>query len=210
MNPPLIIVLHGPSGAGKDSVIDSLRERTGIHRATSSTSRPPRDDERNGSHYHFLSRAAFEEKIIRGDFAEWAVVYDDYKGLERSELMVPISRGEDVIIRTDVQGARTWRKRLEGAIFVFLTAEDPQTLRERLFRRRSESQKSFERRLAEVSAELADMENNDYVVVNRHGRLHEAVDELAEIIARERERPGRPAARLIEPGPEESRNGKAV
>ena len=194
---PLVIVLHGPSGAGKDSVIDLLRERTGIHRATSSTSRAPRDDERDGNHYHFLSEDDFRDKVERGDFAEWALVYGDYKGLERTELDEPLSRGEDVIIRTDVQGAKTWREKLEGAIFIFLLADDDEALQDRLKKRGSESQASFNRRVAELGTELADIENNDYVVRNRKNRLDQAVEELQRIIERERQNPKRPAARLL-------------
>lgn len=194
---PLVIVLHGPAGVGKDSVIERLRERLGIHRATSSTTRPPRANEVDGVDYHFLSEAEFRRKIENDEFAEWAVVYEQYKGLERSEIERPLAEGRDVIIRTDVQGARTWRKKLEGAVFIFLMAEDRETLRARLAARGSESPESLATRIATLEEELADLENNDYVVINRSGRLDEAVDEIAEIIAREKSNPNRPPARLI-------------
>lgn len=193
---PLVIVLHGPSGVGKDTVIDMLRERTGIHRATSSTSRLPRENEVDGNHYHFLSEIQFEQKIRAGEFAEWARVYDDYKGLERREVEEPLREGRDVIIRTDVQGARTWRERLDGAVFIFLMAEDREVLRSRLSSRGSEDAGSLARRIAELEEELADIENNDYVVYNRHGELEQAVTEIARIIAAEKEKPGRRAVRL--------------
>jgi guanylate kinase len=178
-------------------VIDLLRQRTGIRRATSSTSRAPRDDEANGDHYHFMTRREFKKKIDAGDFAEWAKVYGDYKGLERTELEGPLGRGEDVIIRTDVQGARTWREKLEGAVFIFLMAEDRETVRARLIQRGSESSAALAIRVAEVEAELADIDNNDYVVHNRHDELEAAVEEIESIIERERANPLRPGARLL-------------
>jgi guanylate kinase len=194
---PLVIVLHGPSGVGKDSVIDRLRERLGIHRATSSTTRPPRENEIDGVHYHFLSEPEFRQKIEAGEFAEWANVYGELKGVERREIEPYLEAGQDVIIRTDVQGARTWRRKLEGAIFIFLTAEDREVLRARLIARGTEDSERLAARLAELEEELADIPNNDYVVINRHGRLDDAVDEIAAIIEREKRNPNRPPARLV-------------
>lgn len=193
---PIVLVLHGPSGVGKDTVIARLRERLGIHRATSSTTRPPRPGERHGVDYHFLSEEEFRRKIAAGEFLEYAEVYGDLKGLERRELEEPLARGEDVIIRTDVQGARWWRKVLEGALFVLLVPEDLAALRRRLEARNSEDETARARRLAEFDAEVADMPNNDYVLVNREGALEETVDQLVAIIERERLNPSRPAPRI--------------
>lgn len=195
---PVVLVLHGPSGVGKDTVIDRLRERTGIRRATSSTSRLPRVEEQHGTHYHFYSRDEFERRRDAGEFAESAIVYGDWKGLERREIEEPLRRGEDVIIRTDVQGARTWRKKLEGAVFVFLIAEDRDTLRSRLAGRGSEDDDSLRARLAEIEEELADLDNNDYVVVNQQGQVEQTVDALVTILEKERCNPARPAPRLRE------------
>lgn len=193
---PLIVVLHGPSGAGKDSVIARLRERVAIDRAVSSNSRPRREGERDGVDYHFLTREDFERKIAAGDFIEHAEVYGDLKGLERRALEEPLARGRDVLVRTDLQGARRLRGLLRGAVFVLLTAESREALRARLTARRSESAESLARRLAEVDAELADAPNNDYVVQNREGGLEEAAAELARIIERERRNPRRERAGL--------------
>lgn len=193
---PLIVVLHGPSGAGKDSVIARLRERVAIDRAISSNSRPRREGERDGVDYHFLTRERFERKIAAGAFIEHAEVYGDLKGLERRALEEPLALGRDVLVRTDLQGARRLRGLLRGAVFVLLTAESREALRGRLTARRSESAESLARRLAEVDAELADAPNNDYVVENREGGLEEAAAELARIIERERRNPRREAAGL--------------
>lgn len=194
---PVVIVLHGPSGVGKDSVIDLLRHQTGIHRATSSTSRPPRPGEIDGNHYHFLSAAAFEQKVAHGDFIEYAQVYGDWKGLERREIEGPLRAGQDVIIRTDVQGARAWRDKIEGAVFIFLMAEDRDALRARLVSRGSEDAVSLARRLEQLEEELADLGNNDYVVINREGRVELAATEIAGIIEQERENPDRRTPRLM-------------
>jgi len=193
---PLVIVLHGPSGVGKDSVIEALRARTGIHRATSTTDRAPRPGERDGVDYHFVSTREFEAMIARGEFLEYARVYGDWKGLEKTEVLEQLADGRDVIIRTDVQGARRWREILEGVIYVFLMAEDRETLRARLITRGSEDGESIARRLAELEEELADIENNDYVVVNHHGRIADAAEEIRQIVECERANPSRPAPRL--------------
>lgn len=193
---PLIVVLHGPSGAGKDSVVAGLRARVDIVRAVSSNSRPRREGEREGVDYRFLTRERFEAKIAAGEFIEHAEVYGDLKGLERRALETPLAEGRDVLVRTDLQGARRLRGLLRGAVFVLLTAESREALRARLAARRSESAASLARRLAEVDAELADAPNNDYVVVNREGALDEAVAAIARIIERERRNPGRERAGL--------------
>ncbi|MXX19227.1 MAG: guanylate kinase [Dehalococcoidia bacterium] len=191
---PLVIVLHGPSGVGKDTVIARLRERTGIHRATSSNSRLKREGEVDGVDYHFLTPEEFRRKIEANEFIEHAQVYDDLKGLERRELEGPLAEGRDVLVRTDLQGARSLRGLLRGAVFVLLTAESREALRTRLTARETETAETLARRLAEVDEELADAPNNDYVVVNREGALEEAVDELVRIIERERGNPNREAA----------------
>lgn len=196
MDKPVVLILHGPSGVGKDTLIDILRERTGIHRPTSTTSRPPRPDEEQGDHYHFISAETFREKVDRGDFVEHALVYGDLKGLERAEVEGPLAEGRDLIIRTDVQGARRWRQLLDGAVFVFLTAESEDVLKQRLEQRGTEDEKSLERRWEELREELDDMPNNDYVVVNRRGHIEEAVAELMAILERERANPDRPHPKL--------------
>lgn len=193
---PLVIVLHGPAGVGKDSVIEKLTAFTGIKRATSATTRGPRKGEVHGRDYYFLTRQEFEAGIEAGEFVEYATVYDDYKGVHAREVTRLIDSGEDMIIRTDVQGARTWREKLEGAVFIFLMAEDREALRKRLIGRDSETEDSLVRRLAEIDEEMADMGNNDHIVYNHHDALDAAVDHIVAIMERERANPERPVPRL--------------
>lgn len=193
MEHPVVLVLHGPSGVGKDTVIAKLRERTGIHRPTSTTSREPREGEADGVDYHFVTASEFLDRIERHEFGERALVYGQLKGLERHEIEGPLAMGRDVIIRTDVQGARRWREVLEGGIFVFLMAESIEVLKRQLTERQTESDADLARRLAELNEELDDIPNNDYVVQNRHGNVDEAVTEIVAIIERERSNPNRPS-----------------
>jgi guanylate kinase len=204
---PVVVVLHGPSGVGKDTVIEQLRAQTGIHRPTSTTSREPREGEREGVDYHFVTPGEFLDGVERGEFIERALVYGQLKGLERAEIERPLAEGRDVVIRTDVQGARRWRQVLEGAVFVFLMADDVEVLKARLVSRQTEEPGELQRRFAELQDELDDMPNNDYIVHNRHGQLADAVVELVSIIERERENTARPVPRLRaeEPRPEGAR-----
>ena len=193
---PVVVVLHGPSGVGKDAVINRLREKTGISRATSSTSREPRDNETEGIDYYFLSEAEFEQKIAAGEFAEHARVYDQWKGVEMREVRRLLDSGADLIIRTDVQGARRWRELIEGAVFVFLMAESRDVLRARLIDRNTEDARELAIRIEELEKELDDMPNNDHVVINHHGKLEAAVSDLEQIIEDERQNPDRPKPSL--------------
>jgi guanylate kinase len=181
---------------GKDSVVDLVCERTPIHRPTSTTTRAPRAGEVPRKHYHFETEEEFERGIAEGRFLEHARVYGQWKGLEREEFLRPLREGRDIIIRTDIQGARTWRTLLEGAVFVFLAPEDRRALEEQLDKRGSEDADDSARRRAAVEGELADASNNDYIVVNHRGRLEEAAAELAGIIEKERANPARPSLRF--------------
>lgn len=198
--------MHGPSGVGKESVIAGLQAALGIHRATSTTDRAPRPGERDGIDYHFVETAKFERMIEAGSFAEYARVYEDWKGLERSEIEGPLRRGQDVIIRTDVNGVRHWRRTLEGAVTVVIIAAGHKTpaeyhktiTRARIVKREpSISLAKLQTRLDEVDDELADADNNDYVVVNHHNGLDSAVAELRAIVEYERANRSRPRPRLL-------------
>ncbi len=205
---PLVLILHGPSGVGKESVIEGLQRELGIHRATSTTDRLPRENERDGIDYHFVSSEEFERRIAAGAFAEYARVYEDWKGLERREIEGPLRRGQDVIIRTDVKGARHWRQTLEGAVSIVIIAAGHKTpaeyhktiTRARIVGREPDIPLAkLQTRLDEVDEELADVEHNDYVVVNHHNGLDSAVLEILAIIEYERVNPLRPAPHLLEP-----------
>ncbi len=183
---PLVVVISGPSGAGKDSLIRRMKElKVPFHFVVTATSRPPRPDEIDGVDYHFLSRERFEAGIRAGEFLEYALVYGDYKGIPRWEIENALASGKDVILRVDVQGAATLRRLIPDAIFIFVIPASREELMERLRARGTETPDSIARRLQAVEEELKHWAEFDYVVVNRDQRLDEAVKDILAIIRAE-------------------------
>lgn len=190
--PPLTVVISGPSGVGKDRVIDRLAERGNpFHYTITATTRPPRPTEVDGISYIFLTREDFEQRIAADFFVEYSLVYDRYYGVPRDQIERALATGRDVIIKPDVQGAVKLRRLLPDAVLIFIAPESIDQLAERMGRRGSESAADFERRLAEAQKELDQMSVFDYVVVNREGRLDETVASVEAILQAEKCRVGR-------------------
>ena len=186
---PLLIVISGPSGVGKDSVIAELKERDlPLHFVITATSRPPRPDEEHGVDYFFVSEEEFEEMIERGDLLEYAVVYDQYKGIPKAQVREGLESGKHVVMRVDVQGAETVRNLVPDALLIFLTAQNEEELVSRLKNRETEDDESLRIRLQTVRQELKQMKWFDYVVINREGELEETVDVIEAIIEAEQHR----------------------
>ncbi len=186
---PLLIVISGPSGVGKDTVLQRLKERNlPLHFVVTATTRPPRPGERDGVDYFFVSREAFERMIAEDELLEHALVYGQYKGIPKAQVRAALASGKDVIMRIDVQGAATIRRICPEALLIFLTAEDEETLLHRLRQRHTESEEALRLRLATAKQELAQMSTFDYVVVNREYALEETVDTIIAIIEAEHHR----------------------
>lgn len=184
---PLLVVISGPSGVGKDTVLMRMRELGfPFHFVVTATSRARRPSERDGYDYHFVSEERFREMIAGDDLLEWAEVYGHYKGIPKSEIRQAHASGRDVILRIDVQGAATIRKLVPGAIFIFIAPASIDELRNRLRWRRTETDDEMERRLSVAMAEMEQVRNFDYVVVNREDKLDEAVGQIRSIIHAER------------------------
>ena len=181
---PLLIVISGTSGIGKDAVLQGLRNRElGLHFVVTATSRLPRPNEVDGRDYFFFSREEFAERIERGEFIEYAMVYDDYKGGLRSEVDNALKSGKDVVLRVDVQGAETYRRLYPEAVLIFLI---PNTIDEwygRLKARNTESLENLKVRIDTAKEEVKKINIFDYVVVNAENCLEEAVDDIVSIIS---------------------------
>jgi guanylate kinase len=184
---PLLVVISGPSGVGKDTLLMRMRELGfPFHFVVTATSRPMRPGERNGHDYHFVSTERFEQMIAADDLLEWARVYDHYKGIPKSEIRQALSSGKDVILRIDVQGAATIRRLAPEAVLIFIGPGNMEELRDRLRWRRTESPAELERRLNLARHELEQVGHFDYIVLNREDRVDEAVGQIRAIIVAEK------------------------
>ena len=183
---PLLIVISGPSGVGKDSVIRRMQERNlPFHFVVTATTRPPRPDEVHGKDYFFFSKARFAEMIERGDLMEYALVYDDYKGIPKEQVHQALASGADVVMRLDVQGAATVRRLSPEALLIFITAESQAKMVQRLEARMTESMEELKLRIATARQEMQRMGEFDYAVVNVEGHLDDTVDTILAIIKAE-------------------------
>ncbi len=186
---PLLIVISGPSGAGKDSILQRMKERNlPFHFVVTATTRPPRPNEVHGQDYFFVTKEEFARMIEQNELLEYAIVYGDYKGIPKQQVRQALASGQDVILRIDVQGAETIRKLVPQALLIFVTVESEEELVRRLKRRKTESPEELALRIATARKELQRVEAFDYVVVNREDRLDEAVDTIAAIIVAEHHR----------------------
>jgi guanylate kinase len=186
---PLLIVISGPSGIGKDAVVQALKKsEDSTHFVITMTTRAPRKDEVNGVDYFFVSTQEFECLIAQGELMEHALVYSDYKGIPKAQVRQALASGKDVIMRLDVQGASTVRSLCPDAVLIFLTANSREEWLERLESRHSESAEDLALRIATAEAEFARLQDFDYIVVNGECALDETVDAIKAIITAEHQR----------------------
>jgi guanylate kinase len=186
---PLLIVISGPSGVGKDSVLEKMKARgLPFHFVITATTRAPRSDEVDGVDYFFLSQDEFARMIDEGELLEYAVVYKDYKGIPKSQVREALDSGKNVIMRVDVQGAETVRKLAKDALLIFLTPQNEEELINRLKKRNTETKESLKLRIATTRQEYKKIGLFDYIVVNKDDHLDEAVDTIEAIIQAEQHR----------------------
>ena len=186
---PLLIVLSGPSGVGKDTVLAAMQARgLPFHFVVTATTRPIRPAETHGVDYFFVSHQEFAQMIEQDELLEYAYVYNDYKGIPKAQVRQALISGRDVIMRLDVQGAATIRRLCPEAVLVFLTTRDEAELVRRLRARQTESDTSFNMRIAMARKELLRIQEFDYVVVNAEDCLDETVDTILGIVNTEHHR----------------------
>jgi guanylate kinase len=178
-----VLVITGPSGVGKGTLIRALLDRIpDLELSVSATTRQPRPGEQNGVAYHFLTPERFDEHIDAGDFLEYATYSGNRYGTLRSELDRRLSVGVPIVLEIDVQGARQVRRSVPGAVAVFIAPPSRDALRARLLGRGTDTPEQVEARLATADQEMDARSEFAHVVVN--DRLEDAVEELAAIVQR--------------------------
>lgn len=185
----LIVVVSGPSGVGKDSVVRRMLQRDrNLMFAVTTNTRSMREGEIEGKDYYFVSKSEFERMIRAGEFVEHALVYGDHKGVTKTSINRAIDSGRDVLLRVDVQGAATIKTIYENAILFFLMSESKEQLLGRLEGRRSETSESMKERIATAVDEYTKKDVFDHIVVNRKNDLDSTAGMILETIKLERKR----------------------
>ena len=184
---PLLIVLSGPSGAGKDAILTKIKELGYLlEYITTVTTRPQRAKEKNDIDYHFVSMEKFQEMIEHHELLEWAEVYGNWYGVPKQPVKQALDNGQDAIVKVDVQGAATIKKILPEAVFIFLVPPSMEELAIRLKQRYTESPPDLALRVKTAEEEIKQLPLFDYVVVNKQDKIDLAVSDIKAIITAEK------------------------
>ncbi len=185
--PGLLFVVSGPSGAGKDTLVDALLARNPqLRYSVSATTRDPRPGEVEGQHYFFLSREEFECRRSAGAFLEWRDYNSNLYGTPRDYVERTIAEGYDVIMKPEVNGALAVQAAYPAAVLIFLVPDRFSYLRDRLLARRTETNEEIAHRLEIAHREMEFIRSFDYIVINEQHRSEEAVEDLASVLHAER------------------------
>jgi guanylate kinase len=188
-----LVIISGPSGVGKDTIIDALRARDpkeggDYHYVVTCTTRAPRPGEVPDVSYHFLTQRAFRDLLDAGELLEANEVHGNWYGTPRAEVARALEAGRDVILKIDVQGARVVKDRVPGALLVFIVPPSLEALFQRLRSRATETADELELRQRNAAIELARQGDYDRVVVNETGEVDRTAAEIEAIIAQEKRR----------------------
>lgn len=177
----IVLVLSGPSGVGKGTLVRKFLEKNDSFKVSvSCTTRKPREGEINGVHYHFLSSAQFEDKISKSAFLEYSGHFSSYYGTGRDEIEGILESGKNALLEIDVVGGLNVKKNMPSAVLVMVVPASINQLKERLKGRGTESDEKIEERLSRYQFELSLYSSYDYVLVN--DEINEAVEELEKIV----------------------------
>ena len=186
---PLLIIISGSSGVGKDAALGKMKkEGLPFHYVVTTTTRPKRPGEKDGVDYHFLSEDKFRQMIMKNQFLEWAKVYGNYYGVPKQDIEEALKKGQDTIVKVDVQGAATIKRILPDAVFIFLMAPSTGELANRLKQRHGSQSADLDLRLSKAREEIESLPLFDYVVVNHTDNIDLTVTQINAIVTAEKNR----------------------
>ena len=192
MASPLLLVISGPAGSGKGTVVSKILEKLPtLGLSVSATTRAPRPGETDGVNYFFTTKEDFEERIKNGDILEYTTYCGNYYGTLKSELAKSLDKGRDIILEIEVDGGSQVKKAFPDAVTIMLVPPSYSSLRARLEGRGTETSDVIEKRLMRARDELELAEKYDYIVVNEDGGIEKCADEIISIINTERLRASR-------------------
>lgn len=186
ISPPILIVLTGPSGVGKDAVVKTLREHSqSFYVTVTATTRSRRPGEFDGIDYLFTNTRDFRSMVKGNELLEWAEVYGNLYGVPKKQVLEKMAQGQDVIIKTDIQGASTIKSIAPDALFIFLAPPNIVELKRRLTLRMTESEETLAVRLRTAELEMVASINFEHIVVNYRNKLGDTVRDIETIVAQE-------------------------
>lgn len=181
----ILLVVSGPSGAGKGTICDAIRKLyPDLQYSVSMTTRAPRNGEEEGKSYFFRTNEEFEKLIAEDAFLEYAKVYDHYYGTPKKRALDMIGDGKSVLLEIDIQGAMQVKERYPKGVFIYIVPPSLEILSGRLHRRGTDSEEVIEKRLAQITSELAMAHKYDYIVVN--DKLEDAIRKVRAILEAEK------------------------
>lgn len=190
---PRLFIISGPSGVGKDAVIERMREEhPDFHYVVTATTRPRRPGEIDGIHYYFMTEDEFTAQHEQDEFLEAAIVYGNWYGVPKGRIRSALQSGKSVVVKVDVQGSATIRQAIPESVLIFLVPPSMSELLGRLKSRKTDDPDVLMKRFRTASAELNEVQGFDYVVFNEDERLHAAVDAIVNIVCTERLKVDRP------------------
>ena len=197
-NQPLVVILTGPSGVGKDAALNELKKMDRRwHYVVTATTRPISHNEIDGVDYIFMGESEFKLSLDQNEFLESANVYERWYGVPKSQVSEPLKNGLDVILKVDIQGAATIKSLIPQAISIFMIPGTLNDLENRLRTRMTESEEQLKLRLEVAKTELTKLNNFEYYIINEEDNLESTVRQIDTIITAEKQRLNRPHIDII-------------
>jgi len=181
----LLVIISGPAGSGKGTIVSRLRELAPFDFSVSATTRSPRPGEQHGVHYYFVDKAEFERKIEQGEMLEYAQYVGNYYGTPRKPVEDALAEGKNIILDIEVKGALQVKEKMPEAVMIYVLPPDYPTLLARIRGRGTETEEVILKRMNEAKTEIKTFPKYDYVVINRDGGVDRAAEDVLNILRAE-------------------------